>query len=233
MASASPPSEALDNLNLDEPAKTEQDTEKDWESEPSEDEFSDDESSNDGDTEEAVLKCATCNKEATNTTTAPEGSPPVTLKCCARCLTRWCCSTDCQRADWKTHKKTCKKPNGLLHNIPEKEAFQKLIDSYRLRVEDEYTFQGSLSGVYDGRDPMRGFRRFLNKAEKKVGILPVLWNKDKRVEYEALAKNKGQHFCVYFAQEKSDIQEQWKNPMMPMLLRMMSHEIYGSNVVPW
>lgn len=37
-------------------------------------------------------------------------SPPqVTLKKCAKCSETWYCSRDCQKADWKSHKKTCGK----------------------------------------------------------------------------------------------------------------------------
>ncbi|ODA79308.1 hypothetical protein RJ55_04901 [Drechmeria coniospora] len=43
--------------------------------------------------------CKACNK-----------SPPsVNLKRCAKCSITWYCSRDCQKVDWKEHKKTCAK----------------------------------------------------------------------------------------------------------------------------
>lgn len=45
------------------------------------------------------LSCTSCQR-----------SPPeVSLKHCAKCSTTPYCSRDCQRADWKSHKKTCRK----------------------------------------------------------------------------------------------------------------------------
>lgn len=46
--------------------------------------------------------CHTCNK----------GAPEVTLKRCAKCSMTPYCSRDCQKADWKSHKKVCGKPSG-------------------------------------------------------------------------------------------------------------------------
>ncbi|POR38376.1 Uncharacterized protein TPAR_01418 [Tolypocladium paradoxum] len=48
--------------------------------------------------------CKNCNK----------GAPEVTLKRCAKCSTTSYsyCSRDCQKADWKSHKKVCGKPSG-------------------------------------------------------------------------------------------------------------------------
>lgn len=55
-----------------------------------------------------------------------------------------------------------------LHGKPETEVFTLLIDSYRMRVEDEYKFRGDVDedSLYGGGDPTIGFRRFLRKAEK-------------------------------------------------------------------
>ncbi|PHH79240.1 hypothetical protein CDD80_5324 [Ophiocordyceps camponoti-rufipedis] len=44
-------------------------------------------------------ECKTCQKS----------SPQVTLKKCAKCSTTNYCSRDCQKADWKAHKKICSK----------------------------------------------------------------------------------------------------------------------------
>lgn len=43
-------------------------------------------------------QCASCAKTA---------GPGVNLKRCAKCLTTQYCSRDCQKADWKQHKKSC------------------------------------------------------------------------------------------------------------------------------
>jgi hypothetical protein len=44
-------------------------------------------------------KCASCN--------APETDPEKPLKPCAKCQTVRYCSRDCQKKDWKLHKKIC------------------------------------------------------------------------------------------------------------------------------
>ncbi|KAL7918758.1 hypothetical protein ACQKWADRAFT_231453 [Trichoderma austrokoningii] len=44
-------------------------------------------------------KCNACGK----------GSPEVSLKRCAKCSTTRYCSRECQKADWKSHKKICSK----------------------------------------------------------------------------------------------------------------------------
>ncbi|KAK1731346.1 hypothetical protein CaCOL14_009849 [Colletotrichum acutatum] len=40
-------------------------------------------------------------------TVCKKGPPQVNLKNCAKCATTPYCSRDCQKADWKSHKKTC------------------------------------------------------------------------------------------------------------------------------
>ena len=52
--------------------------------------------------------------------------------------------------------------------------YGRLIDSYRLRVEDEYTLTGDvdMDCLYGGEQmPIRHFRRYAKKAKKK-GVLP-------------------------------------------------------------
>ena len=107
--------------------------------------------------------CATCQQPATQH--------------CAQCRTTTYCNRECQKADWKKHKQQCSKdgqksgPTGkptfqvhsisdpsslstalsdeFLHSLPKQEVYKRLIDSYRLRIEDMYTFQGEHMGLYN------------------------------------------------------------------------------------
>jgi splicing suppressor protein 51 len=106
--------------------------------------------------------CASCRK------TPPEA----TLKRCSKCQTTQYCSRECQKTNWKQHKKICDSqaatqqdrddipspPKGCeapitqpfarlrkgtyLHDRPEKDVYKLLIDAYRLRVEDEFAATG-------------------------------------------------------------------------------------------
>ncbi|KAJ4329338.1 hypothetical protein N0V84_000233 [Fusarium piperis] len=111
---------------------------------------------------------ASCNK-------CKKSGDEVPLKHCAKCKQTHYCSRDCQKADWKTHKKVCGKQNapasgndglpplkGLdqpipdpftrldngtyLHNRPEKDVYRLLLDTYRLRIEDMYKLEGEVDG---------------------------------------------------------------------------------------
>lgn len=120
-----------------------------------------------------------------------------------------------------------------LHNRPEPEVFTLLIDSYRMRVEDECNFRGDIDddSLYGGGDPTIGFRRFLQKAEKKSGVLPSWWSKEKRDACIAKGNRQDHWSTLHGAVEKHDIQEHYKDNSMPMQLRMLAEEILGSNVM--
>ena len=203
----------------------------------------------------AMPACANCNKV--------QDSGEVTLQRCSGCRAAYYCSKDCQKADWKNHKKTCRSSSstdtgasqtggssffsskgtmenllGLntstwLHDCPEAEVYTLLIDSYRMRVEDDYAFRGDVSddSIYGGGNPVKGFRRFLQKAEARSGVLPSWWNAEKRKACIAKGNAKDHWSSLHFAVEKSDIQEHYKNNMMPMQLRMLAEEIIGTNVM--
>lgn len=206
--------------------------------------------------EEPQRVCTACAK--------PESSLSIPLKRCAKCHTGLYCSRDCQKADWKSHKKTCAVTGGpsiasnttsnpqapasgpaqspnlfsalasgkYLHLLSEKDTFTALIDSYRLRVEDEYTFTGEIStrSLYGGANPLPDFRRYLNLAEKRPGLLPPWWTNEKRNSCEKVAVDKSQWSDLNCAVEKSDIVEHYGDGMMPMKLRMLAEEVYKKGI---
>ncbi|PWY88375.1 putative MYND domain protein [Aspergillus heteromorphus CBS 117.55] len=218
-----------------------------------------------------AASCNTCGKSA---------SSELTLKRCARCKTKWYCSHDCQKADWKNHKKACGKsgtdgtpnndnnnnnnkptaedatrryttprPKNLevfiekpfhelhsktwLHNRPKNDVYKLLIDTYRMKMDDQYTFEGEVDVdcVYGGKKDSRiGFRRFLRMVENKSELLPPWWSPEHTQACMAfgLRRQAGDMLSMLAcAVEKSDIIEHYDDRFMPMQLRMFGEQIYG------
>ena len=82
------------------------------------------------------------------------------------------------------------------------------------------TGEVSVNSLYGGANPLRHFQRFLNRAERKKGLLPGWWTVGKRGACERLARDKEQFSTIYGAMEKSDIVEHYNDPLMPMKLRV-------------
>lgn len=117
-----------------------------------------------------------------------------------------------------------------LHDRPEQDVFKLLIDTYRLRMEDDYSITGDVDvdSIYGGApDGRRGFRRFLRLAEKRNGLLPKWWARDKAIACERVGMNTGWS-ALDCAVEKADVMEHYGNPTMPMQLRMLGEQVYGS-----
>ncbi|KAL8933416.1 MAG: hypothetical protein Q9216_006374 [Gyalolechia sp. 2 TL-2023] len=119
-----------------------------------------------------------------------------------------------------------------LDKLTKKDCYTQLIDSYRLRVEDDYKYACDNHGLYNEEDPRPEFAQFLNLAEKRTGLLPGWWNKETRAACEAMAADgsKENWADLSCAVEKSDIMEHYKDHSMPMKLRLLAEKVYGKRV---
>jgi splicing suppressor protein 51 len=202
------------------------------------------------------------------------------LQQCSKCKSVKYCSKECQKKDWKAHKKLCpvlaqmratqgagaeasgagggpsssagagseriknletpiskpfhKLDSGTwLHGRTEKDVFQLLIDSFRLRLDDEYNFRGDveMDTIYDGSaDSSRAFKRYLRKVERKTGLLPPWWNDAKAKECVRFGLRQDQWADLRSAVTKGGIVEYYASPLMPMQLRMLAEDVLGSSI---
>ncbi|KZS95900.1 hypothetical protein SISNIDRAFT_464194 [Sistotremastrum niveocremeum HHB9708] len=183
-----------------------------------------------------MTACASCAKE------------DVTLRCSA-CKHVSYCNAECQKKDWKSHKPICQLAQGKMpkfketfvgadghellpdpdewwKGLSETDSFIRLIDAYRLRVEDEYMFEGEAGGLYGGENPpVADFRRFLRLAEDRDAV-PPWWNAQKRKECIQFSLT-DKWANISYAVEKSDIREHYGNPFMPMNLREIGRKVHG------
>ncbi|KAL6868777.1 hypothetical protein ACO1O0_000095 [Amphichorda felina] len=220
-------------------------------------------------------------------------SSEVNLKRCAKCRVTQYCSRDCQKADWKFHKKICVKqaggepapqqaggnlsssagalssfttptgaassgptPSGSapsdpphkglertidkpftrldqgtwLHDRPETDVYRLLIDTYRLRLEDNYIFEGVVEedSIYgEASNELAGFQRFLDLVATRAGLLPPWWSASKRKECESFGMDGLQWQDLRRQIEKGDIVEHYGDGKLPMQLRMFGEAVYG------
>ncbi|KAK5452049.1 hypothetical protein LTS15_007772 [Exophiala xenobiotica] len=130
--------------------------------------------------------CVACNKSEVE---LPTGTG---LKRCGRCQKVSYCSKECQTSHWPQHKAGCRRPTTPLppphpsllpffrqFKTDESKTYEMLIDTFRLRCDDDYAHGGHNHGIY-GNDPP----------------LPVLC--------ERMAME-DEHFNIKFAVEKPDI----------------------------
>jgi splicing suppressor protein 51 len=121
----------------------------------------------------------------------------------------------------------------FLHDLPEKDVYVLLIDAFRMRQEDEYQHgEPDEDSIYGGEPTsIIPFRRFLDNAEKKPGVLPAWWNKTKRDECIEFGKGSHEWVDLGCCVEKADIMKHYGDDMMPMKLRMLAESFCG--VGPW
>ena len=210
-----------------------------------------------------MTTCHSCHKSASE----------VTLMKCAKCLTARYCSRDCQKADWKTHKKACVTQGGepsipaststsargdsssgensfspkrakadvakpftrlelgtWLHDRAEEEVFDLLLDAFRFRCEDDFNLAGRAepNTIYTrAKDSSVGFRRFLDKAATKPGLLPPWWTAAKIDECVQYGLGSSWH-SLQKKVTKMDLIDWYGDAEMPMKLRMLGESVLGS-----
>ncbi|KAH7042207.1 putative MYND domain protein [Macrophomina phaseolina] len=119
-----------------------------------------------------------------------------------------------------------------LHDRSERDTYKLLIDAYRLRMEDDYNFEGDvdddcvLSGLVSSS--IGGFTRFLRLLHRRApDLLPSWWNKGKEEECKRAGMRRWAWEDLGCTVEKSDIVEHYGDARMPMQLRMFAETIYG------
>ena len=197
------------------------------------------------------------------------------LQQCSTCRTALYCSRECQREDFKAHKKFCpllaqhkkfvdteaaaqedgdqaprsrnldvhvEQPfqaiaNGTwLHGRSEKDTFKLLIDSFRLRMEDQYRGARMLARgtIYDMRsdDSSAGFSMWLPEVESRVGVLPDWWSKEKAnecVRYGMEADDNDT--CLSTIPSQISLLNYWEDESVLAQLRMFAERIEGWSVI--
>ncbi|KAL0257705.1 hypothetical protein SLS55_006868 [Diplodia seriata] len=121
-----------------------------------------------------------------------------------------------------------------LHDRSERDTYRLLIDAYRLRMSDQYTFEGDadVDCVLGGAvaSSIGGFTRFLRKLGREApDLLPPWWSAAKEEECRRAGMvRKGVWESLSAAPEKADVVEHYGDARMPMQLRMFAEAVYGS-----
>jgi len=116
-----------------------------------------------------------------------------------------------------------------LHDRPENDVYRLLIDTYRMRMEDNYVFdqENTPGSVYTGApDGLVGFQRFLQLAAAQSGLLPVWWNSEKQAACEQLGMDSDEWCSLRCCVEKQDVVKHYGDPLFPMQLRMFGEKVY-------
>lgn len=108
------------------------------------------------------------------------------------------------------------------------DVYKLLIDTYRLRIEDDYVLEGEVSenSLYGGGNPLEDFKDFLKKCHAKKDLLPPWWTKDCDKDCLAVGTKVGWS-SLRNAIEKGDIIDHYGDSLIPMQLRMMGEQVYG------
>ncbi|KAI0975588.1 hypothetical protein F4678DRAFT_483855 [Xylaria arbuscula] len=119
-----------------------------------------------------------------------------------------------------------------LQNRADMNVFEILIDSYRLRMDDNerYAKVHHRDSIYGGaQNGMQGFRNFLNKAKTVPHLLPYSWDNKKQIECEAMGRTQGWSSLSNKIKDV-DVNEHYQDKHIVMQLRLLAEDIYGTSI---
>lgn len=121
----------------------------------------------------------------------------------------------------------------FLHDRSEKDVYKILIDSYRFRT-DEYCGDGVKAPegtIYDKRpDSLPDFKRYLELAATRKGLLPPWWTPEKQKKCEDLGMSKDEFQDLHLALEQFGVTYHYADSRFPQQLRMLAEAVYGTGV---
>lgn len=111
-----------------------------------------------------------------------------------------------------------------LHNRSEKDTYRVLIDSYRLKMADDATFDG---GYEKDAYTLSGLRRYLDAAKARGDLLPAWWSDGKQAECETLASGGEAWYNLRKKPRKAQFNDHYGDGKFAMQLRMIREQITG------
>ncbi|EWC46704.1 hypothetical protein DRE_03949 [Drechslerella stenobrocha 248] len=179
-----------------------------------------------------------------------------TIYACIKCKAVFYCSGDCQAASVKSHREVCIANRISLESaislaeegntmplvkelilIQERhEVFERLIDTYRLRIEDLNRISKIQKGCYNQQSRnklnMEEFIDFLRRMQTSSQIVrPAWWDLESQVNCEDLARN--HYLRVYIGRPVTDAQiiaHYDDEKFMPTALRVLGNIFYGATI---
>ncbi|EPS44218.1 hypothetical protein H072_1787 [Dactylellina haptotyla CBS 200.50] len=179
----------------------------------------------------------------------------VTTRTCHSCQTVFFCNGECQNIGLKKHTPICPansvtlsraiklalqgNPTPLVKELifkqDRREALERLIDAYRLRIEELNRVSGIKVGCYINPDSTElntdEFINFLrNMHGSRQVARPEWWDLAAQTDCEDLARNHIMRFYIGAPATDREIANHYENPEMPAALRALADIIYGAKV---
>jgi splicing suppressor protein 51 len=116
-----------------------------------------------------------------------------------------------------------------LHRRPDKDVYRLLIDTFRMRSEDDSRLENkpTPNSIYTGKpSSIEPFKKFLALAATRRGLLPPWWDAEHQRECEKWAES-GEWNDVRKKVTKAQMIQHYGDEKAPMQLRMLAEAVYG------